>query len=278
MKVWHLLGLEATAEGTPGRTALTLASRKSAQPTMGPCRLQPGRISNQPSMVSSLIARPGAQLWDEGCRRDKTRNIFIIPQIVRILAAEMPGSVLDIGSGTGHIAREVNRLLVVKPEWTLLDINRERLRLADQLKPAEMRQETLFANICGPLLKKSKFDAALAIFTLLEMHALDAFAKSTWSLLNDRAILLVAMPDAWTDVLAEAKSNPAVLSEFMDGRASICKIDKFTQSVYPFHAVRIENLLQIFLSRGFHLCELVRSPDKEAFMLVLRRCLEELPS
>lgn len=215
-----------------------------------------------------------AQLWDNGCRTDPPRNLFVIPEVARILSVERPARVLDVGAGTGYVAREIDKLLAYRPEWTLLDINSERLQLAASLKPQAMVQETLCSDVTRFSGSTSAFDAALATFTLLEISDIAGFAGALWGLLSAGAVLIVALPDAWEDVLAASAARPEVLQEYLGGQTSILKIDKFTSNPYPFRAIRLEVLVQCFLSMGFHLCEILQPAEGSIFLLTFRRCLE----
>jgi SAM-dependent methyltransferase len=213
-----------------------------------------------------------AERWDDGCRNDSRRNAFVIPEVARILAVERPSSVLDVGAGTGYVAREVDRRLDIRPEWVLLDINAGRLDLANRLKPRAMAQRTLESDITTFVASEQRFSAALATFTLLEITDVIAFAGSVWQLLVQHGVLIIALPDAWEDVIAESVSRPSSISEYINGRTSLNKVDKFTETPYPFEALRIEALIQCFLELGFHLCEIIRSQLEKTFVLTFRRC------
>lgn len=69
-----------------------------------------------------------AERWELGSRDDAIRNGFVIPALADIIEQGRPQTILDIGAGTGYVARGINALLSFEPAWTLIDLNRERLR------------------------------------------------------------------------------------------------------------------------------------------------------
>lgn len=226
-------------------------------------------------MVEQAVPPSEAELWDDGCSNDKPRNLFVIPEVVRIFHIERPRRILDIGAGTGYIARQVAASLKYETSWTLLDPNSDRLGVATLRKPAAMLASVANSELQAFANGVNRYDAALAAFTLLEIDDLTAFAAAVWTLLVDRAVLIVALPDSWMDVLEASVSQALIASQFLHGRVSLKKIDKFTKRSYPFKAVRLEVIIQCFLSLGFHLCEIVRSETEETFLLTFRRCVGE---
>src|SRR5687768_813050 len=88
-----------------------------------------------------------AERWEHGSREDPIRNEFVIPVLARVIEAEKPATILDIGAGTGYVARGVDAQLGFRPVWTLIDLKPERLQLAESYRPAEMALECLAGNV-----------------------------------------------------------------------------------------------------------------------------------
>jgi SAM-dependent methyltransferase len=214
-----------------------------------------------------------AERWEEGSRDDAMRNTFVIPQIARILAAHRPETILDIGAGTGYVARMVDGLLGYRPQWTLVDVNAERLALAEAHRPPIMALEAVTGNVFDWPLGNRRFDAVVITFTLLEIEDIDRLCTLLASHMDEGAILSLAMPDAWVDVLEFSKKQPTIVQRYAAGAVAIPKRDKFTGEEYPFRVARMEDLLSRVLGAGFDLFELNhgRVGEASAFVLALRR-------
>lgn len=209
--------------------------------------------------------------WDRGCACDPVRNDFIVPFLVRLIDKERPRSVLDVGAGTGHIPRNVDRHLSYRPEWTLVDKNRARLSLALQQKPDAMTVTACDTDIRDIGANRDQFDLSLLIFTLLECLDCKSIVNSVSNLTKNNGLLLIVLPDVWLDILNE-KSIAEVCKEIIKGPVGISKIDKFTNTAYPFFAFRLEYIIEIVLKVGFFLEHLVRGgPSDGTYILVFRK-------
>lgn len=217
--------------------------------------------------------RSEAERWEDGSRDDAMRNSFVIPQIVRILAKRHPQTILDVGAGTGYVARMVDDRLGYHPQWTLVDLNAERLALAEAHRPLAMALETVAGNVFDWPLGDRRFEAVVITFTLLEIEDVDRLCTLLASHMNEGAVLSLAMPDAWVDVLEYSRTEPEIVQRYVAGAVAIPKRDKFTGEEYPFRAARMEDLLNRVLGAGFDLFELNhgRIDGASAFVLALRR-------
>ena len=109
--------------------------------------------------------------------------------------------ILDIGAGTGYVARGIDSCLDYNPSWTLLDLSSERLELARGLRPERMKLECLTGDVFDWPWEVGRFDAVLITFTLLEIEDVDRLCRLISEHMEDGGLLAVTMPDAWTDVL-----------------------------------------------------------------------------
>jgi SAM-dependent methyltransferase len=213
-----------------------------------------------------------AEAWDRGCRQDSVRNEFIVPLLAAVLRNEQSSRILDVGTGTGHIPRAVDQLLVHRPEWTLVDLDKERLAFASRLQPAQMKMHAIqgdIANLCG---KVAPFDATMMTFTLLEAADCNLLLSSTGNLTRPGGLRLIAVPDTWRDVLATAEETLDPAWSLLSGTVEMAKTDKFTGAPYPFHALRTELLIRMILHLGFTLERLEwGGPSNEAFFLAFRK-------
>lgn len=217
-----------------------------------------------------------AERWERGSKDDPIRNRFVIPTVARLINSNRPETLLDIGAGTGYVARKIDALLNFDPAWTLIDLNEERLRLAESHCPGQMKLECLAGNVFDWPWEVGRFDGVLITFTLLEIQDVDRLCGLISQHTIDGALLVVTMPDAWIDVLEHARSEPEIVREYVDGPVEIPKLDKFTGERYPFRATRIEDLLSRILKSGFNLIQLEhgRVASQSAFVLAFKRRAE----
>lgn len=214
-----------------------------------------------------------AERWERGSRDDPMRNQFVIPTLARLISQHRPQTILDIGAGTGYVARKIDERLSFAPSWTLIDLNEERLALAQAHCPNKMKLECLTGNVFDWPWEVGRFDVVLITFTLLEIHDVDRLCGLISQHTTDGALLAVTMPDAWIDVLEHAQSDPAIVRKYVEGPVEIPKLDKFTGQRYPFRASRIEDLLSRILNAGFNLMRLEhgRIASQSAFVLGFTR-------
>ena len=219
-----------------------------------------------------LSSEENAERWERGCAEDPVRNAFLIPKLIRILGAAQPSSILDVGTGTGYVARLTDASLSYRPEWTLADIDTARLAVAKRNAPKMMRAQILSSDITTHEFGKP-FEAVIATFTLLEIEDVDCLIQRLPELVCSGGLLVVSLPDTWRDVIGCAASMPEKISEFLEGRTAVPKIDKFTNERYPFRAVRIEHLISRVLATGFELVELTESNEDrtQIYLLAFRR-------
>lgn len=197
-----------------------------------------------------------AKLWEQGSKQDRLRNEFVIPTLVHLLSLHAPARLLDVGAGTGYIARAVDRELSYHPHWTLIDINSERLEVAKQLGPPGMSARTVVDDIFSWDSDGERFDAIVLSFTLLEIKAVEKLAGLFVEKLAPGGLLLVVLPDAWADVLRHSRADSGVLQRFLSESVDVPKVDKFTETQYPFHAMRTESVIEAATEKGFDLFSL----------------------
>lgn len=213
-----------------------------------------------------------ALAWDDGCHSDTARNHFLIPRIADILMRERPSSILDVGAATGYIPRSLQARLDYLPEWTLLDVDGQRLAIAEHRKPANMRLSLINGSMADAIGPGRLFQAVLVTFTLLETPDAAAMITSAASALARNGLLIIAVPDVWKDVVIAAQQQPRLLEEFLSGSVELPKTDKFTGEPYPFYALRIESLLATALAQLCVLeCFECGGEDQEIILLVFRK-------
>jgi SAM-dependent methyltransferase len=214
-----------------------------------------------------------AERWERGSRDDPMRNGFVIPTLARIVSQNHPRTVLDIGAGTGYVARQIDALLDYEPSWTLIDLNEGRLELAQSHCPDEMKLECFTGNVFDWPWEVGRFDAVLITFTLLEIPDVDRLCGLISQHTTGGALLAVTMPDAWIDVLEHSSTDPEIVRKYVEGPVEIPKVDKFTGERYPFRAARVEDLIGRILNAGFNLIQLEhgRLAGQSAFVLAFER-------
>lgn len=210
--------------------------------------------------------------WDDGCRSDAVRNQFLIPVLTKLFTEHRPSTIMDIGTGTGHIPRSVDITLSFRAKWTLIDINEERLRLARLLKPLEMQLEAYNADINALAATGEQHQAVMLTFTLLESDDCEGMIASAAALTATGGLLIVAVPDVWRDIVDPAQEFATLGGQFIKGYVQLSKIDKFTGDPYPFNAMRTETLISSVLKRSFALEQLEQGgPNGEVYLLIFRK-------
>lgn len=213
-----------------------------------------------------------AELWERGSRNDQLRNEFVVPALINLLKLRSGARLLDVGAGTGYVARTVDSQLLFRPHWTLIDTSAERLAVAETLRSNEMVMETIADDVFDWACEAQRFDAILLSFTLLEIPSVERLVRLFSEWLVQAGLLLIVVPDAWPDVLRHSRSNPDALGRFLAGSVEVPKLDKFTKTQYPFHAMRTESVIEAATENGFDLFSLRRGVvgSAAAFVLAFR--------
>lgn len=213
-----------------------------------------------------------ALAWDDGCRADPIRNQFLVPKLIALLTQERPATILDVGTGTGYIPRQLDGFLEHRPEWTLVDTDPERMEVAAQRKPPRMRMQDIVGSIDTLNLPPEAYETVLLTFTLLESENPAAMLAITASLVAESGLFIIAVPDGWQDILTASDGSLALCRRFLNETVELPKIDKFTGSPYPFFAMRIETLIATVLRNQCVLEALEQGgPQGEVYMLVFRK-------
>jgi hypothetical protein len=226
-----------------------------------------------PYVRNPPVTGGNAELWEAGCREDKLRNGVLVPAIARILAREKSARILDVGTGTAYVPRQIHPLLSHRPEWNLVDLCPDRIALASKLIPEDMIAEFTCSDIANCGLPSAWYDAILLTFTLLEVSDMKELINALSDLTADEGSLIIALPDVWKDVLGASDDHEADAKAFLSSDVELIKMDRFTQAAYPFRARRIERVIECVLDRGFRLEEL-RNPclgEASVFLLTFRR-------
>ena len=214
-----------------------------------------------------------AEKWDDGCKADEVRNLFVIPRLISLVNEFRPTRILDVDTGTGYIVRSVDASVSVALDWTLIDIDAERIKFLESVMPKSVKFEASTIDFTKSGVKKPPFDLVLLLFTLLELKLdLGLFSKLN-QLVGVNGVVVITMPDSLEDVLKAAVTKQTLLEDFLEGRCVLDKVDKFTKEVYPFIAHRFEYIIQLMLHSKFSLIRMYsdRVGDKETFMLVFRK-------
>jgi len=217
-----------------------------------------------------------ADKWDDGCKEDEVRNEFVIPKLVQLINEMRPSQVLDIGTGTGYIVRSVDACVRQKPEWTLIDMDEERIAFAVKEMSQSVNFKVYTKNFMEDEIQGGPFDFVLLLFTLLELDLKMELFSKVKQLTSENGYVVITMPDSLEDVLKSAVKTPSLLSDFVKGRCVLGKVDKFTEEEYPFKAHRFEYIVQLMLQSSFSLIKMFShmNGDNETFMLVFKKMVD----
>lgn len=217
-----------------------------------------------------------AELWEKGCSEDEVRNRFVIPSIANFLIGLNIQRVIDVGSGTGYIARQIHEGGLNTINWTLVDIDDDRLALSRQLTPDDMSVVAISCDAFDLSQDWSEHCAVLLVFTLAEVRltneVLDAIDRM---LKSEEGVVVVIIPDALTDIvkIPDPAERLSKLKEYSSGLGELDKVDKFTGAPYPFYFARPEKIIESFVNRQYSLVRLNSYFDGErrVFALLFQR-------
>jgi SAM-dependent methyltransferase len=214
-----------------------------------------------------------ADNWELGCSSDRVRNEIIIPDIAQTLNQLRPINILDVGCATGYIFREIQKNLLYEPSWFCLDKDKNRIDYAKNNKSSQTIPKYILGDFLSANLGRYDFDALIFSFTLLEIGITQPILTRIRNLSNPTTRLILALPDAWSDVLYSEGDPLSLGKEFIRGTLSLHKIDKFTGLNYPFQAIRIESVISQILCVDFALERLKRYEleGKGIFLLTFGR-------
>lgn len=263
MMVRSARNLPVTSPGQGGST-----STRPRRHNRKSCSAVPVRYGSsvQPAYEQNGMQK-SADEWEAGCTRDQARNDYIIPAIVRVIERSKPRSILDLGAGTGYVARSVEASLSYRPDWTLLDRDTLRLNVAKSKSPDNMQVTYKIGDFNQGIWNASgsKFDAIVVCFSLVEFLDEEEAYSAIVDVVSPGSILIIVVPDPWEEVRDNGVERSALLSR----RISTEKVDKFTASPYPYHLSRNELILEGLLTKGFYLTGIERlNASSPSYMLV----------
>ena len=226
----------------------------------------------QAPVIIDRNAQEDATNWNKGCEKDIVRNQFIIPNLIKTLNKYRSTEILDVGTGTAFIAREVDKALRYRPKWTVIDVLPARISLAVKMKPIQMQMEGLVLGFDKITKVKAKYDAILLIFTLLEIEKLKVFFSTVQEVLSKDGIVCISMPNSLEDVHSAASSDATVFQSYMKDCCMLNKTDKFTGKTYPFYAHRFEYIVNGMIIAGFDMVNMSisRIENRESHFLVFQ--------
>lgn len=228
-----------------------------------------------PSLRREELA--AAASWEQGCHDDPVRNEVVVPELVELIERLRPRTIVDLGAGTGYVARKVDAVLGYKPDWTLVDSDQGRLSISQTRATADMRVayvEDDITLVAAGKLAGVKFDLVLLCFTMLEFTSTRAAFKSAYPLVEDSGLVVLVLPDPVQELVEDFSTFEGVLS----GRVTASKIDKFTGLEYPFYVSRNEDIISDAIYCGFELSFIKRLGSEKAFYVMGFNVAELIPS
>lgn len=201
-----------------------------------------------------------AEKWDEGCGECEIRNGFIIPALIELIARNRFPIIIDLGAGTGYIAREVSQNLQHQHEWILIDRAEDRCEFAatkcSSIPALRVTNDDIFE------ISPNKNPDTIYLFcnTALEMELSSERLDFLSQLAKSGAGIIVCIPDTLSDVLKDLDgSGSEDFESFRNGSVELEKFDDFTGEQYPFHAHRPIEIVHQFVQRGLSLTQLHRT-------------------
>lgn len=226
-----------------------------------------------PSNIPENALTSENDLWEQGYLDNPVRNQFIIPEVARLFNSEIPGTVLDVGCGTGYMAREIDRRVKHSIHWTLLDTDAERIRFAEANRPSGFSGQILNDTLASVAKSEQEFSSILVSFTLLEIGATPENVDLLVGLCRPGGLIVVALPDVIVDVWKSfSKRGEPNFPDFIEQPVALAKVNAFTGTRYPFVAERLDSIILKFISGGMVLEHMIRRNfDEEGFFLLAFR-------
>lgn len=198
------------------------------------------------------------QRWHNGSVKDRPRNDFVIPEIVRVFSSQGITSATFVGSATGYIPSCVCEKVSLE---TCVLIEPDRLRL-QYSKDVDIKS----ANVvyCDKKFEENEerpiTEATVMSNTLLEFELTDSFCLAMRDSMHAGGKLLLFAPDVLEDVVQSyVGGNRTALIEYIEGCHSGTKTDKFNMEECNFIANRELVVLEKFLRAGFVAKEIILS-------------------
>jgi ubiquinone/menaquinone biosynthesis C-methylase UbiE len=187
--------------------------------------------------------------WDRGCERDPARVFFVVPSISHVIDSHNVKRAIDVGCGTGFLARKVES--TAKPtQWTLLDRDADVLDYAQRVW--QSTNTPILVNSTAEELvgsgNYSSYDLAVIAYTMLEVADLDAFVSAVKSLVP-KGVIAAYLPEPPACI---ASNDMAV--QFVEGRVNggadfmkVDKINRFTQRKQTYLMRHMYRYIDAFL-------------------------------
>jgi SAM-dependent methyltransferase len=228
------------------------------------------------SASAAKVARPASErpaLWDRGVRDDLVRNAFLVPLVTSLMAQLAVSTVVDLGAGSGYL---LECLACADPGIRLIAVDRDpgmadwlRHRFAARLDVDVVESDFLLSP---PSFAENTRALYVLGYSLLEVEApmLPRIAH-----VGGRGdILAIFMPDVFEDVI-QTRQMECVMRFQRLGSVSLKKRDRFTGEIYPFHAHRLELLLDTMLTQGHRVISFHRyetpAPTHRHYCVVFER-------
>ena len=209
-----------------------------------------------------------AKKWDDGCCTCDIRNGFIIPEIAAMLNRQQVTSIVDLGAGTGYIARQIYSLLEHPHTWLLIDKSEARCQVAK----AKVGSNADISIRCADIFETDSVGGPETIYifcnTALEMKLTGDRLDHLAGLARRSLGMLVSIPDTLSDVLKDTQVEDG-FAKFKEGTVELSKTDDFTGDFYPFHAHRPIEIVFQFLQRGLCLSAIRRTDQDDGQYLFL---------
>ena len=198
--------------------------------------------------------------WEEGCRKDVVRNQFIIPEMAALISSLRPKSVLDVGSGTAYVPRQIHTATRPQVRWSLVDLSDSRMNLARNLVEPDQHVEFIAKDIFTVPTSELKSDVVLLCNSIMEMPLDSSQTAHLASIPNESGHIIIFMPDPLSDILSYEKVKTlGMLEAYISADLKLDKVDKFTGKPYPFIAHRPATIIMKIMAEGYNLVMVKRS-------------------
>lgn len=135
-----------------------------------------------------------------------------------------------------------------------------------------MSLSTINSNFIDKNFSK-KFELAILSFTLLEVDKIEPIVNKLNEILQKESYVFVIIPDVLLDIFSTSEKLIYNLENYIEGTAILNKVDKFTDSCYPFNAHRVEHIILQFVTNIGSLISFKKfsKADSSTFLMIFKK-------
>lgn len=188
--------------------------------------------------------------WDNYVQNDPIRNNLVIPDLTESIEFLKAKSILDLGSGSGYISKEIFNKLKGKIDLHLLDVDIKFIQYSKVKYFQNVDEINFIVSDIKEYEESKKFDVIFCSFSNLEFLFDHFLVIKLKKMLNKNGRFILYMPDCLEDILQNSNSGNN-FKEYINGSTTFSNKEITKKMGRPYLTNRIEFLLEMFTENGF---------------------------